>query len=123
MHYIEFMSTKGKTIPKVSGDIKSRAFLVDDSLEAIELLEKERSLILGGEILTSDENNDLRYAIHEWGPEYVYLNWSIPSKEDHPDVNYLELGYSLARKSTQEARIAATRLGRDCYIWLITEVS
>ena len=103
--YLGFFNQKGRAL---SADYQSeeKALSVEDALQAIELLKEEKIAIYGGDIL---------------GKEYYYLNWYCDKLDDEERADYLRRSYDKAKKGIMEAKKAADRLGKKCYIVLVTE--
>ena len=117
--FLGFLNQKGRTL---STDYQSeeKALSVEDALQAIELLSEEKIAIYGGEILT-EADGELVYAHDIWGKEYHYLNWYCDKSEDEERADYLQRSHDKAKEGIMEARKVADRLGKKCYIVLVTE--
>ena len=117
--YLGFLNQKGRAL---SADYQSeeKALSVEDALQAIELLSEEKTAIYGGDILT-EVDGELVYAHDIWGKEYHYLNWYCDKSEDEERADYLQRSYDKAKKGIMESKKAADRLGKKCYIVLVTE--
>ena len=117
--YLGFLNQNGRAL---STDYQSeeKALSVEDALQAIELLEEEKIAIYGGDILT-EADGELVYAHDIWGKEYHYLNWYCDKLDDEERADYLQRSYDKAKEGIMEAKKAADRLGKKCYIVLITE--
>ena len=117
--FLGFLNEKGRPL---SADYESeeKALSVEDALQAIELLSKEKIAIYGGDILT-EADGELVYAHDIWGKEYHYLNWYCDKSEDEERADYLQRSYDKAKEGIVEARKVADRLGKKCYIVLVTE--
>ena len=99
---------------------EEKALLVEDALQAIELLSEEKTAIYGGDILT-EADGELVYAHDIWGKEYHYLNWYCDKLDDEERADYLQRSYDKAKEGIMEAKKVADRLGKKCYIVLVTE--
>ena len=66
-------------------------------------------------------DGELVYAHDIWGKEYHYLNWYCDKSEDEERADYLQRSYDKAKEGIMEARKVADRLGKKCYIVLVTE--
>ena len=117
--FLGFLNEKGRAL---STDYQSeeKALSVEDALQAIELLSEEKIAIYGGDILT-EADGELVYAHDIWGKEYHYLNWYCDKSEDEDRADYLQRSYDKAKEGIVEARKVADRLGKKCYIVLVTE--
>ena len=117
--YLGFLNQKGRPL---SADYQSeeKALSVDDALQTIELLSEEKIVIYGGDILT-EADGELVYAHDIWGKEFQYLNWYCDKSEDEDRADYLQRSYDKAKEGIMEARKVADRLGKKCYIVLVTE--
>ena len=117
--YLVFLNEKGRVL---SADYESeeKALSVEDALQAIELLKEEKTAIYGGDILT-EADEELVYAHDIWGKEYHYLNWYCDKSDDEERADYLQRSYDKAKEGIMEAKKAADRLGKKCYIVLVTE--
>ena len=117
--YLGFLNQKGRAL---SADYQSeeKALSVEDALQAIELLSEEKTAIYGGDIFT-EADEELVYAHDIWGKEYYYLNWYCDKLDDEESADYLQRSYDKAKEGIMEARKVADRLGKKCYIVLVTE--
>ena len=117
--YLGFLNQKGRAL---STDYQSeeKALSVEDVLQAIELLNEEKIAIYGGDILT-EADGELVYAHDIWGKEYHYLNWYCDKLDDEESAGYLQRSYDKAKEGIMESKKAADRLGKKCYIVLVTE--
>ena len=117
--YLGFLNQNGRAL---STDYQSeeKALSVEDALQAIELLSEEKTAIYGGDILT-EADGELVYAHDIWGKEYHYLNWYCDKLDDEERADYLQRSYDKAKEGIMEAKKVADRLGKKCYIVLVTE--
>ena len=117
--YLGFLNKKGRAL---STDYQSeeKALSVEDALQAVELLKEEKIAIYGGDILT-EADGELVYAHDIWGKEYHYLNWYCDKLDDEESADYLQRSYDKAKEGIMEAKKVADRLGKKCYIVLVTE--
>lgn len=118
--YIDFLKEKGKPLSEINPGSDEIALTVSDALQALELLRDSQAVILGGDIL-SEENNELTYAYQLWGDEYQYLNWYCDKKDNESREDYLQRSYVLAREGIANAHKTAEKLKKKCYIVLVTE--
>lgn len=118
--YIDFIKEKGKPLSEINPGSDEIALTVSDALQALELLRDSQVAILGGDIL-SEENNELIYAYQLWGEEYQYLNWYCDKKDNESKENYLQRSYVLARECIANASKTAEKLKKKYYIVLVTE--
>ena len=117
--YLGFLNQKGRAL-SVDYQSEEKALSVEDALQAIELLKEEKIAIYGGDILT-EADGELVYAHDIWGKEYYYLNWYCDKLDDEERTDYLQKSYDKAKEGIMEARKVADRLGKKCYIVLVTE--
>ena len=117
--YLGFLNQKGRAL-SVDYQSEEKALSVEDALQAIELLSEEAIAIYGGDILT-EADGELFYAYDIWGKEYHYLNWYCDKLDDEDRANYLQRSYDKAKEGIIKAKKAADRLGKKCYIVLVTE--
>ena len=117
--YLGFLNEKGRAL-SVDYQSEEKALSVEDALQAIELLSEEEIVIYGGDILT-EADGELVYAHDILGKEYYYLNWYCDKLEDEDRADYLQRSYDKAKEGIMEAKKAADRLGKKCYIVLVTE--
>ena len=117
--YLVFLNEKGRAL---SADYQSeeQALSGEDALQAIELLSEEKTAIYGGDILT-EADGELVYAHDILGKEYHYLNWYCDKLDDEERADYLQRSHDKAKEEIMEARKVADRLGKKCYIVLVTE--
>ena len=117
--YLGFLNQKGRAL-SVDYQSEEKALSVEDALQAIELLSEEEIVIYGGDILT-EADGELVYAHDILGKEYYYLNWYCDKLEDEDRADYLQRSYDKAKEGIMEAKKAAERLSKKCYIVLVTE--
>ena len=117
--FLGFLNENGRPL-SVDYQSEEKALLVEDALQAIELLSEEKTAIYGGDILT-EADGELVYAHDIWGKEFQYLNWYCDKSEDEDRADYLQRSYDKAKEGIMEARKVADRLGKKCYIVLVTE--
>ena len=117
--YLGFLNEKGRAL-SVDYQSEEKALSVEDALQAIELLSEEEIVIYGGDILT-EADGELVYAHDILGKEYYYLNWYCDKLEDEDRADYLQRSYDKATEGIMEAKKAAERLSKKCYIVLVTE--
>lgn len=117
--YLGFLNQKGRSL-SVDYQSEEKALSVEDALQAIDLLNEEKIAIYGGDIFT-EADGELVYAYDIWGKEYHYLNWYCDKLDDEERADYLQRSYDKAKEGIMEARKAADRLGKKCYIVLVTE--
>ena len=117
--FLGFLNQKGRSL-SVDYQSEEKALSVEDALQAIELLKEEKIAIYGGDILT-EADGELVYAHDIWGKEYYYLNWYCDKLDDEESADYLQRSYDKAKEGIMEAKKATDRLGKKCYIVLVTE--
>lgn len=118
--YLDFLKEKGKPLSEINPGSDEIALTVSDALEALELLRDSQTAILGGDIL-SEENNGLIYAYQFWGEEYQYLNWYCDKNDNESRTDYLRRSYLLAKEGITNANKTAEQLEEKCYIVFVTE--
>src|SRR6218665_838680 len=118
--YLDFLKEKGKPLSEINPGSDEIALTVNDALQALELLIDSQTAILGGDIL-SEENNELAYAYQLWGEEYQYLNWHCDKNDNESKADYLQRSYVLAREAITNANKTAEKLKKKCYIVFVTE--
>jgi hypothetical protein len=116
--YLDFLKEKGRPLSEINPGSSEIALTVSDALQALELLKDSQTIILGGDIL-SEEDNELIYAYQLWGQEYHVLNWYLPT-EDYEEKDYLK-SYDLAREGITSANKVAEKFKKKCYIVFVTE--
>ena len=117
--YLGFLNEKGRPL-SVDYQSGEKALSVEDALQAIDLLNEEKIAIYGGDIFT-EADGELVYAHDILGKEYYYLNWYCDKLEDEDRADYLQRSYDKAKEGIMEAKKAAERLSKKCYIVLVTE--
>ena len=117
--FLGFLNQKGRPL-SAEYQSEEKALSVEDALQAVELLKEEKIAIYGGDILT-EADGELVYAHDIWGKEYHYLNWYCDKSEDEDRADYLQRSYDKAKEGIMEAKKVADRLGKKCYIVLVTE--
>ena len=117
--FLGFLNQKGRSL-SVDYQSEEKALSVEDALQAIDLLSEEKIAIYGGDIFT-EADGELVYAHDIWGKEYHYLNWYCDKLDDEESADYLQRSYDKAKEGIMEAKKATDRLGKKCYIVLVTE--
>lgn len=117
-NYLDFLKEKGKPLSGISPGSNEMALTVEDALQALDLIKDNKLIILGGDIL-SEENNELIYAYQLWGQEYHDLNWYLTT-EDYERRDYFK-SYGIAREGIANANKIAEQLKKKCYIVFVTE--
>lgn len=113
--YINFIGKKGRALSEINPGSDEVALTVDDALLALELLRNGQTIILGGDIL-SEENNGLTYAYQLWGEEYIYLNWYCDKINNESEGEYLQRSYEVAKTGISNANEVAEQLEKKCLI-------
>lgn len=113
--YIEFLREKGKPLSEINPGSDEIALTFNDALQALELLRESKTAILGGDIL-SEQNNKLIYAYQLWGEEYQYINWCCEKNIKDSEADYLQRSYEMAKEGIANANRIAGKLQRKCYI-------
>ena len=116
--YLNFIKEKGRSLSQINFGSNEFALKVDDALEALTLLKEDKAVILGGDILT-EENEQLVYAYQVWGDEYQYLNWYCDINDNENVFDYINRSYILAKESIINANKIAEKLKMKCYIILV----
>ncbi|MBN9352264.1 MAG: hypothetical protein J0H55_16410 [Chitinophagaceae bacterium] len=113
--YLNLLKEKGIPLSEINPGSDEVALTVNDALQALDLLRNSKTAILGGDIL-SEENNELIYAYKLWGEEYQYLNWYCNKDDNESKIDYLQRSYVAARDGIINASKKAEQLNRKCYI-------
>lgn len=119
-NYLDFMAEKGRHVSEINLGSSELALRVSDALQTITLLQNAQIGILGGDVMSTDAGK-LVYALHSWGDEYVYLDWYCNHMPDEVHENYVARSCVLAKEKILHADEVAKRLGKECYIVLVTE--
>jgi hypothetical protein len=115
--FLNFIKAKGRPLSEINPGSDEMALTVEDALQALELIKDSKLIILGGDIL-SEENNELIYAYQLWGQEYHVLNWYLTT-EDYEKKDYFK-SYVLAREGIANANKTAEKLKKKCYVVFVT---
>ncbi len=118
--YLDFLKEKGKQLSEFYHGSDKMALTVSDALQSLELLRSSRVAILGGDII-SEENNELIIAYQLWGDRYLYLNWYCDQDDNESREDYLQRSYILAKEGISNASKTAERLNKKCYIVFVIE--
>lgn len=118
--YRDFLKEKGKPLSEINPGSDEIALTVEDALQALELIKDSEEIILGGDIL-SEDNNELIYAYQLWGEEYHVLNWCCDRTSNESKEAYLKRCYDIAKESITNANKIAGKLKSKCYIVFVTE--
>lgn len=119
-NYLDFLKEKGKPLSEINPGSDEIALTVSEALQALELLQDNQVAILGGDIL-SEENNELIYAYQLWGDRYQYLNWYCDQYDNESREDYMQRSYILAKEGISNANKTAERLNQKCYIVFVIE--
>lgn len=119
-NYREFLIKRGRNLSEINPGSDEMAFIIDDALDAIELLKNHKVNILGGDVLF-EEKEKLIYATHFLGYDYHYLNWYCDRQDNESDEDYLERNYSTAKESIIIAKKISIKFNKKCYIALVTD--
>jgi hypothetical protein len=117
-NYLDFIRKNGRLLSEINPGSKEIALTVKDALQALELLIDSQIAILGGDIL-SEDNNRLIYAYQLWGSEYHFLNWYCDRKDNESEKYFLNRSYNTAKVSIINAKKIADQLKQSCYIVLV----
>ena len=115
INYYDFIKMKGRPVSEINPGSSEIALLFEDALTALEILKNNCIEILGGDIL-SENNEKLIYAYQLWGDEYQYLNWYCDQEENESKEKYLERGYNIAKENIFSANKIAEKIKKKCYI-------
>lgn len=118
MNYLNFIKEKGISLSEFNPGSDEFALSVPDAILAIDMLEKAKIAILGGDII-SIEDDRLRYAYQFWGPQYHSLNWSCDKTVNEDYQLYLERTYQIAKDKITFANQIAKELSKSCLIVLV----
>lgn len=116
--YLDFLRLKGYSLSEINPGSDELALSSKDALEAINLIKDANLQILGGDILTND-NEKLQYAYHLWGEEYHCLNWSCNESENESLEDYKRKSYEVARYAIKQAEEVASKLKMKCLVVLV----
>jgi hypothetical protein len=117
--YFQFIRKNGKPLSEINPGSDEQALTVSDAFKAIDLLKDSNTGILGGDII-SEENNKLVYAYQLWGQEYHCLNWYCSERNsDESDADYALRSHAIAKSGIIKANETAEKLQRKCYIVLV----
>jgi hypothetical protein len=116
--YLDFIKEKGFPLSEINPGSDEIALTVEDALQALEFIKDSKLIVLGGDVLTQ-ENNKLIYAYQLWGQEYHVLNWYLTT-EDFEKGDFLK-SYELAKESISISNKIADKLKKKCYIVFVIE--
>jgi hypothetical protein len=119
LNYFEFVKNCGKPVSELNPGSSELALPVQDSLKAIDLLEKKKLPIVGGDVLSLSENNKLKYAYQVWGTQYHCLSWYCDKLENENYDDYRMRSYEVAKLAVKEAKQTAEILAKECFIVLV----
>lgn len=114
--YIELLENKGKKLLVINPGSYESALEYQDAFKALELLDKNKTPILGGDILTVNTKNELSYAYQDWGEKYISLNWYCEKLPEEENQIYICRSLEKARLSIEKAKKIADLLNKPCYI-------
>ena len=119
--YLNFIREKGRLLSEINPGSDEIALTVNDALHALDLLNGSQIAVLGGDIISEDENGELIYAYQFWGDGYEYhcLNWYCEKTDDESQEDYVKRSYVVARESIKAANDIAKQLEKKCYIVIV----
>jgi hypothetical protein len=115
LSFFDFAVKYGRLMSEINPGSDEIAINIEDSLSALELIKNDKLIILGGDIITED-NNKLGYVIHAWGYEYCYLTWYCNEKDGESLESYALRSYDIAKVSINKAEQIAKKLNKKCFI-------
>jgi len=107
--YLNFLTEKGRVLSEINPGSDEIALTIEDALQALELIRNSEEIILGGDIL-SEDNNELIYAYQLWGEQYHVLNWCCDRTSNESKEAYLKRSYDIAKESITNANKIAENL-------------
>ena len=116
--YLDFLKKNGRPLCETYIGSDEIALTAENALQALELIKDSQILIIGGDVL-SEDNNKLIYAHQLWGQEYHVLNWYLDT-EDLKRKDFLK-SYHIAKEGIINANKIANKLKKNCYIVLVIE--
>ena len=116
--YLDFLKKNGRSLCETYIGSDEIALKVEDALLALELIKDSQAMIIGGDVL-SEDNNKIMYAHQLWGQEYHVLNWYLDS-EDYKRKDFLK-SYLIAKEAIINANNIANKLKKKCYIVFVIE--
>lgn len=119
--YFNFLREKGRPLLEMNVGSDEIALEPDDALQAVDLLKEIQIAVLGGDILSEEENGKLIYAYQLWGDgqEYHCLNWYCDKMDSENQEEYAKRSYIIAKESIKIASDIATNLGKKCYVVIV----
>lgn len=117
--YEDFIRDKGISLSLINPSSNEFALYFDDAMSALELLKKEKVIILGGDVLV-DNNEELMYAYQQWGGEYAYLNWYFECNNNDLIQCYLE-SYNWAKEKLNEIKRISDEFKAICLIVFVVK--
>lgn len=117
--YEDFIRDKGISLSLINLGSNEFALYFDDAMSALELLKKEKAIILGGDVLV-DNNEELMYAYQQWGGEYTYLNWYFECNNNDLIQCYLE-SYNWAKEKLNEIKRISDQFKAICLIVFVVK--
>jgi hypothetical protein len=117
--YLDFVSLKGIPLAEINPGSKELALKPEDALRALDILNQVGIPVVGGDVLSLDNDNKLIYAYQLWGSEYHVLNWYSEKAKGETDIEYVKRSNKEAREAIQNAVHAAIRLKKECLIVFI----
>lgn len=116
--YQKYIKLNGISLNNTNHGSNEVALVADKAIKAIELIKKENTPILGGDILTYN-NGSILYAYLVWGSQYHCLNWYCNKTEKESKIRYAERSYGIAKRAIKESIKIAKILDEDCLITFI----
>ena len=115
--YLNFLTEKGRVLSEINPGSDEIALTIEDALQALELIRNSEEIILGGDIL-SEDNNELIYAYQLWGEQYHVLNWCCDRTSNESKEAYLKRSYDIAKESITNANKIAENLKENATQYL-----
>ncbi|WP_284119377.1 hypothetical protein [Acinetobacter seifertii] len=115
--YNDLIENKGISLSLINSGSDEFALYFNDAINSLELLENEKAIIFGGDVLI-EEDGELMYAYQQWGGEYIYLNWYFECK----DISrcYLE-SYNYAKERLNEIKRISDQFRSTCLIVFVVD--
>jgi len=112
--YSCLLADRGIPLSLINPGSTEVALYFDDALMALEMHKKNKTIILGGDVLI-EKGGELMYVYQLWGNEYIYLNWYFKPNQNNLSDCYMA-SHEAALKNLCEIKKISDQFKTTCLI-------
>jgi hypothetical protein len=117
---LKFIRNVGRPLDELNPGSKEFALTAENAIKAIDMLSHEnKTPVLGGDVLSSNESDKLYYAYQLWGAEFQSLNWYCNQEINESKDEFIRRSYKEARESISVAVKSVHEFRRPCFFVLV----